>query len=121
MSRDDPQFDHERLDVYWVSIELVAWVAGFADGLDGQARFARDQLLRSSQSIPQNIAEGNGKRQSPERRRYFAIARGSATESAATMDVLVAIGSRSTQQAEEGKRLCRRIVEMLVRLAPPGS
>jgi four helix bundle protein len=119
MSREDPQFDHERLDVYWISIEFVAWVAQFVDGLDGSAKFARDQLLRSSQSIPQNIAEGNAKRQGADRRRYFAIARGSATESAASLDVLAAINAREVAQAEEGKRLCRRIVKMLVKLAPP--
>lgn len=119
MSRENPQFDHEKLDVYWVAIEFVAWVSKMTDGLDGKARFARDQVLRSSQSIPQNVAEGNAKRPSPDRRRFFEIARGSATESAATLDVLVALEARSAEAVKDGKALARRIVEMLVKLAPP--
>mgnify|MGYP005840914707 CR=1 FL=1 len=119
MSRENPQFDHERLDVYWLAIDFVAWVSKLIRGLDGYARYARDQLLRSSQSIPQNIAEGNAKRQGAERRRYFEIARGSTTESAATLDVLVALGAAPSAEADKGKQLARRIVEMLVKLAPP--
>ena len=41
-------------------------------------RFAppcRDQWLRASQSIPLNIAEGNGKSTAADRRRFFEIAR----------------------------------------------
>lgn len=119
MSRQTPQFDHERLDVYWVSIDFVAWVSGVVDGFGGLARNARDQLIRSSQSIPLNIAEGNAKRPGPDRRRYFETARGSATEAAATLDVLVASGARPPSVAEQGKALAKRIVEMLTKLAPP--
>ncbi|MBW1788912.1 MAG: four helix bundle protein, partial [Deltaproteobacteria bacterium] len=38
-----------------------AWGYRLAKRLQGADRHARDQLLRASQSIPQNIAEGNGK------------------------------------------------------------
>ena len=49
---------HERLDVYRLAIEYVAWVYGKAETLRGIHRPARDQWLRASQSIPLNIAEG---------------------------------------------------------------
>ena len=55
------QFGHEQLDVYRVSIRYVAWAYETAKRLKGIDRHARDQLLRASQSIPLNIAEGNGK------------------------------------------------------------
>ncbi|MCF7708777.1 MAG: four helix bundle protein [Verrucomicrobia bacterium] len=42
------------------------------------------------QSIPLNIAKGNGKTAQADRRRYFENARGSALECAAIQDVLVA-------------------------------
>ena len=54
-------FGHEKLDVYRISIEYVSWVYTHCDKLSGTQRHARDQLLRASQSIPLNIAEGNGK------------------------------------------------------------
>jgi len=55
------QFGHEQLDVYRVSIRYVAWAYKLAKRLQGVDRHARDQLLRGSQSIPLNIAEGNGR------------------------------------------------------------
>jgi hypothetical protein len=69
---------HERLDVYRLAIGYVAWVFEKAHDLTGVHRSARDQWLRASQSIPLNIAEGNGKTAGADRRRYFEIARGSA-------------------------------------------
>ena len=80
------QFGHEQLDVYRVSLEYVAWAYRIAKRLQGADRHARDQLLRASQSIPQNIAEGNGKGTKADRRRFFEIARGSALECAAIQD-----------------------------------
>ena len=47
-----------------------------------------DQLRRASISVPLNIAEGAGKTSDRERSRYHAIARGSAMECAALMDLL---------------------------------
>ncbi len=52
----------------------------------------RDQLDRASTSIVLNLAEGNGKFTPPDRCRFFDIARGSALECAAALDVLVAQG-----------------------------
>jgi hypothetical protein len=43
---------HEKLDVYRLSIDYVAWVYEKADSLNGVHRPARDQWLRASQSIP---------------------------------------------------------------------
>ncbi len=67
---------HEKLDVYGLSIDYVSWVYEGSERLNGVHRHARDQWLRASQSIPLNIAEGNGKTSEPDRRRYFEIARG---------------------------------------------
>ena len=66
---------HERLDVYRLAIAYVAWVYEKSATLEGVHRAARDQWLRASQSIPLNIAEGNGKTADADRRRYFEIGR----------------------------------------------
>ena len=55
------EFGHEQLDVYQLSLEYVAWAYALANTLNGVDRHARDQFLRASQSIPLNIAGGNGK------------------------------------------------------------
>ena len=70
-------FDHEKRIVYQKSIEFVAFVAALLPRLQSPFGSIRDQLLRSSQSIALNIAEGNGKRSPADRRRFFEIARGS--------------------------------------------
>ena len=113
------QFDHEKLSVYKVSLEFVVFVSALLDGMKGEHRHARDQLYRSSQSIPLNIAEGNGKRSPADRRRYFEIARGSAMESAASLDVLVCCGACTEAQIESGKTLLVRVVAMLSKMTEP--
>jgi four helix bundle protein len=109
-------FDHERLDVYQVSLQFVAWVFARIDKLDGNLRYARDELIRASQSIPRNIAEGNGKRSRTDRSRFFQIARGSALECAAVLDELHIMKAFDDQTVYEGKDLLRRIVSMLTKM-----
>ncbi len=112
-------FDHEKLDVYQRSLEFVAWTEDLLAGVKSRYRNTRDQLIRSSDSIPLNIAEGNGKRPGEDRKRYFEIARASATECAASLDVLVARKALTPDLILDGKRLLQRIVQMLIRMAPP--
>ena len=66
--------------------------------------------------MPLNIAEGNGKATSGDRRRYFEIARGSALECAAVQDILEVCGVLSPESNTEAKQLLDRIVAMLTRL-----
>jgi len=73
----------------------------------------RDQLLRSSQSVALNIAEGNGKRSPEDRRRFFEMTRGSAMESTAALDVLVAVGAVPLDKIAPGKALLLPVVKML--------
>jgi len=110
-------FDHERLDVYRVDMDFVAWSYRLCEGLRGSQRHARDQLLRASQSIPLNIAEGNGKLPSADRQRFLRIALGSALECAATLDVLTACRAIDSATAAEGKPLRVRIVSMLTKMS----
>ncbi len=111
---------HEKLDVYRLSLGYVAWVFQQANTLNGIHRSARDQWLRASQSIPLNIAEGNGKTADADRRRYFEIARGSAMECAAIQDVLVVGQALGEAESESRKHELNRMAVMLSRLAGRG-
>jgi len=110
-------FDHEKLDAYRVSIAFIAWAGAI---LDEKPRRGRPSVLRhleeSSSSIALNIAEGNGKRSVPDRIRYLEIARGSALECAACLDVLVVRNSLLPDIASTGKATLVRIVSMVTRL-----
>ncbi len=110
-------FDHDRLDVYRLSIEYVAAAFASSRSLEGLHRHARDQWLRAAQSIPLNIAEGNGKRSLKDRARFLDIARGSALECASIQDVLVVSGGMIRETDHELKSKLVRIVAMLTRMA----
>ena len=111
---------HEKLDVYRLAIGYVAWVFAHSEKLKGVHRHARDQWLRASQSIPLNIAEGNGKTAEADRRRYFEIARGSALGCAAIQDVLVVGGGLEESESRDRKVELDRMAAMLSRLGKRG-
>ena len=110
-------FDHDRLDVYRLSIEYVAAAFASSRSLEGLHRHARDQWLRAAQSIPLNIAEGNGKRSLKDRARFLDIARGSALECASIQDVRVVSGGMNRETDHDLKSKLVRIVAMLTRMA----
>jgi four helix bundle protein len=111
---------HEKLDVFCLSMDYVEWVYDRVQGLNGIHRTARDQWLRASQSIPLNIAEGNGKTAQADRRRYFEIARGSALECAAIQDVLVVGNALERTESIQRKIELDRIAAMLSGLGGRG-
>ena len=115
-SMTEPIFDHDRLDVYRLSIEYVASSFAVAKGQNSCHRHARDQWLRAAQSMPLNIAEGNGKRSLKDRSRFLDIARGSALECVAIPDILAATEGLGDDRDGEVKRTLHRIVSMLTRL-----
>jgi len=109
-------FDHDRLDVYRLSIQYVARSFVIAKELSGLHRHARDQWLRAAQSISLNIAEGNGKRSLKDHNRFFDISRGSALECASIQDVLSVCDGIDAVSHREGKQDLKRIVSMLTKL-----
>ena len=81
----------------------------------------RNQLDRASTSVPLNIVEGNGKFTSPDRCRFFDNACGSALESAACLDVMVAKGFFGADETQNGKAMLVKIVSMLFGLIRANS
>jgi four helix bundle protein len=106
--------DCERLDCYRIAVEFRALAADLCAGRRLGA--LRDQLDRASVSIVLNIAEGAGRRTAADKAHFFTIARGSATECAAVLDLLAARGFLTSQAHRHGRGLLVRIVQMLTRL-----
>ena len=113
-------FDHEKLDVYGLELQFVAWTADFlieaSQSPVPHRRELLDQLDRACLSILLNTAEGNGKRQGLQRARFFDDARASALECAACLDASIAKRIAKCGRIHSGKELLLRIVAMLTRL-----
>jgi four helix bundle protein len=108
-------FDHEKLRVYQDALRFVAFVDPVLGALTKKVA-ARDQLDRASTSVVLNIAEGNGKRSRVDRCRYLDIARGSALECAACLDILVIKRQVDAATVEQGKEILTGVVSMLIGL-----
>ena len=109
-----PWLEIDRLDCYRVALDLLERVPrivparGCAD--------LRDQLERAATSIVLNTAEGAGRVSKLDRARFFAIARGSATECAAVLNVLRVRRLAPPADCAAARALLVRIVQMLSKL-----
>jgi four helix bundle protein len=109
----------QKLDVYQRSIEFLALTRRLRAALPRGHSDLSDQLRRSAQSVPQNLAEGCGRATRADKARYYTIARGSAMESAAHLDVMLVEGLIDGVEHERGIELLERIVSMITRLIGP--
>jgi four helix bundle protein len=79
--------DAQRLDCYRIACEMRAFVASLLPVL---SRAVRDQVDRASLSVVLNTAEGAGRLSPRDKARFYSIARGSANETVALLDVMAA-------------------------------
>jgi four helix bundle protein len=108
-----PALDAEKLVCYDLALELQVLCGTLAPP---SHRAIQDQLERASLSVVCNIAEGAGRRSRKDKRRIYAMARGSAAETAAIVDVL-----RLRRLAPEGpcrsaRTLAVRVIQLLTKL-----
>jgi four helix bundle protein len=100
------------------AIEFLATALCIAEKLPrGQAPLA-DQFRRAAMSIPLNIAEGSGRTPgSADRSRFRGIARRSAMECGAILDVVRLLDVAPDADWAHAKSLLVRIVEMLSKMS----
>jgi four helix bundle protein len=110
----DAFLDCERLDCFRVAVEFQTLAAELVS-LRGLGCL-RDQFDRASVSIVLNIAEGAGRRTPADKAHFFTIARGSATECAAVLELLASRGFLTSPTHRHGRGLLIRMVQMLTRL-----
>jgi|SRR5580692_6611218 four helix bundle protein len=111
------ELDHERLDVYHLALDFLVFANDVIEALPRGRSHLADQFTRASTSILLNLAEGAGKLSKPDKRRYYLTARGSATESAALLDVCLRLKLLDEVGHKAGKQRLVRIVSMLIKLA----
>jgi four helix bundle protein len=110
----EPFFDHERLEVYQAGRQFNREVRKILNEIPRGNADSRDQLKRSAKSVTRNIAEGSGKWKLKDKVHFYHIARGSATESAATLDELVDYELVAEARLTDAKRVLGRVVAMLI-------
>jgi four helix bundle protein len=108
--------DHSRLIVYRSALNLLAVLDDIIEQLPPGRAHLKDQLDRAGTSIVLNIAEGAGEFTPREKARFYRIARRSATESSAILDVIEQRQHASAEKLASAQRLLVEIVSMLVRL-----
>jgi len=111
------RFDHEKLDAYAVAVDFVGIATTLVSDLPRGRAFLADQLYRASSSIVLNIAEGAGEFAPREKARFYRMARRSATECAAIVDVLFKFKAIDESARATARGLLVRIVAMLTRMA----
>jgi four helix bundle protein len=114
-------FDHERLEVYQCALELLDLVDRIVDQMPPGRAHLKDQLDRAATSIVLNIAEGAGEFSRADKRRFYRMARRSATESAAILDVIRRRQHGPDVLLASARVLLLRIVSMLVRMSQTGG
>ena len=110
-------FDHERLDVYKVAIELIVLIDEVVDGLPKGRAYLADQLQRAGSSIPLNIAEGAGEYSNNEKIRFYRMAKRSATECASIFDICRRLKLVDEEKYLKGREFLIRITSMLIKMA----
>ena len=112
----EARFGFETLDVHQRAVDFVARAGDIAAHLPpGQAALA-DQLRRAAMSVVLNIAEGSGRLRDADAARHRAIARGSAMECAAVLDICRVVGFAGPTELAEARRLLLRVVQMLSKM-----
>ena len=109
-------FDHECLDVYQAAIQFVIVGDEILAELPRGRAYLGDQLQRAASSIALNIAEGAGEYARHEKHRFYRMAKRSATECAAILDIGLKLGLIDTKKLSDARDLLFRIVSMLIKM-----
>ena len=110
----DGVFSHERLDVYRVAVRFTGWAWPASQRLPAGRSSVRDQLMRASESVVLNIAEGAQQVSPQMARKHYRIALASAAECAAALDLMEVY---RVQGVDDGRCLVNRVGAMLRRMA----
>ncbi len=106
----------QRLDVYQRAIEFLALTGDIVGVLPKCHAERADQLVRAAESVVRNIAEGAGRWSEADCAKHYKIARGSAMECAASLDVMRIRKVVAPEHYDCGIRLLEAVVAMLTKM-----
>jgi four helix bundle protein len=109
-------FDHERMDVYQSSLKFLVMSAGIIETFPSGRSHLADQMHRAAVSITLNIAEGAGEFSKGDKARFYRMAKRSATECAAVLDICRELQIVEPSPLVEGRDILFKIVSMLIKL-----
>ncbi len=106
-------FDHRRLRVYNTALELNVVLFRVAGLAPRRCLMVTDQALRAATSLVLNIAEGAGEFSRGDKARFYRIARRSAAETAAALDLLRAFDGITETEFDHAMALAESVGAML--------
>ena len=110
--RESGLFAHERLEVYQIALESMAWFHALPGGPELSSRLAR-QIDKALTSVVLNIAERNGRYSEADRGNFVETAESSTIKAAAYLDLSERMGEVDRKQRDCGMALLDRVALML--------
>ena len=109
-------FDHHKLDVYRRALDALDACDSICDELPSRRRHVNDQIERAATSVIANTAEGAGEFSPAEKARFYRMARRSAIEVVAWLEITQRRGEAPSQLIDDALAHLEAVVSMLVRL-----
>ena len=113
------KLNHQKLDIYGVSKQFVLECYRLTKSLPTEEKFGMvTQIRRAALSVHLNIAEGSSRKSEAERKRYYEIAKGSAIEIDAGLDIaanLAYLDGIKTESLGESMIICFKILTGLIK------
>jgi four helix bundle protein len=103
----------EKLEVYQKALNVTEQIQRLSRDFSRGNYYLADQINRAALSIPANIAEGNGRWHTNERRQFFWIARGSVYECVPLVEMCLRQGLVEPSAAASLKVQLEEIAKMI--------
>jgi len=108
------QFIFEKLDVYQKAVEFANQAFSMSSEFSQKVQFSvGDQLRRASLSVPNNIAEGSGRRHRAEKKQFFRMALSSAFECIPILTVALKQNQIAQKEYDQIYGSCYEISKMI--------
>ena len=111
------EFSYKKLIVWQKAMSLVKSVYTVANKFPKNEEYnLKSQVKRAAVSVVSNIAEGSGRKSPAERKRFYEIARSSAIEVDAQLEIAVLLQHNTEEDCAEANGLILEVFKMLTKM-----